>query len=37
MSNVNVGFFIEDIPEKLYFAGKNERIKEIMEFIVGEE
>ena len=28
---------LEALIGKLYFAGKNERIKEIMEFIVGEE
>ena len=28
---------LESLIGKLYFAGKNERIKEIMEFIVGEE
>ena len=28
---------LEALIGKLYFAGKSERIKEIMEFIVGEE
>jgi len=28
---------LEALIGKLYFAGKNDRIKEIMEFIVGEE
>lgn len=28
---------LEALIGKLYFEGKNERIKEIMEFIVGEE
>lgn len=28
---------LEALIGKLYFAGKNERIKEIMEYIVGEE
>ena len=29
MSNVNVGFFAEDVPEKLYFAGKEVAFPEI--------
>ena len=28
---------LEDLIGKLYFGNKNERIKEIMEFIIGEE